>query len=74
MVNEITLDYSWPSDDVSGRVLSAWGDPESKAMTISMFGCQEKTVLMLGILRRTKRKGTRVHYSKRNGAQFTTCE
>ena len=74
MVNEITLDYSGPSDDVSERGLSVWGDPESKAMTISMFRCQEKTGLMLGILSRIKRKGTRVHYSKRNGAQFTTCE
>ena len=74
MVNEITLDYSRPSDDMSERGSSAWGDPKSKAMTMSIFGCQDKTVLMLGLLSRTKRNGTRVHYLKRNGAQLTTYE
>jgi len=74
VVNEITLDYSRPSDDMSERGSSAWGDPKSKAMTMSIFGCQDKTVLMLGLLSRTKRNGTRVHYLKRNGAQLTTYE
>ena len=43
-------------------------------MTMSMFGCQQKTVSILEILSRTKRYDTRVHSSKRNGAQFTTYE